>query len=80
MSVPTFSHKRVLIIGAGAFGSSAAHALAAHASPPSSIVVIDRSSSPGPAPDAASSDINKIVRSDYWASPARRARYPVRHH
>jgi sarcosine oxidase / L-pipecolate oxidase len=53
----------VLIVGAGMFGASTAYHLArTHPSPPN-ITVLDRASCPSP--QAASSDINKVVRADY---------------
>ncbi|KAJ5731707.1 uncharacterized protein N7483_006215 [Penicillium malachiteum] len=53
----------VLIIGAGVFGISTAHHLAKRSPNPSSITILDRA--PPPSGDAASTDINKIVRADY---------------
>ncbi|KIX93710.1 uncharacterized protein Z520_10616 [Fonsecaea multimorphosa CBS 102226] len=53
----------VLIIGAGIFGTSTAYHLALNHADPSRITVLDRA--PVPSPQAASSDINKIVRADY---------------
>ncbi|KAJ5708679.1 hypothetical protein N7488_008480 [Penicillium malachiteum] len=53
----------VLIIGAGVFGISTAYHLAKRSSNPSSITILDRA--PPPSGDAASTDVNKIVRADY---------------
>ena len=53
----------VLIVGAGIFGTSTAYHLASTTSDPSRIKVLDRATVPSP--QAASSDINKIVRADY---------------
>jgi sarcosine oxidase / L-pipecolate oxidase len=53
----------ILIIGAGIFGTSTAYHLSTTYPNPSSITVLDRASCPSP--NAASSDINKIVRADY---------------
>ena len=53
----------VLIIGAGIFGTSTAYHLSLIHPDPSNIIVLDRA--PFPSPEAASSDINKIVRADY---------------
>ncbi|EXJ63561.1 uncharacterized protein A1O5_11322 [Cladophialophora psammophila CBS 110553] len=53
----------VLIIGAGIFGTSTAYHLCPSHADPSRITVLDRA--PAPSPQAASSDINKIVRADY---------------
>ena len=53
----------VLILGAGMFGTSTAYHLALTHHDPSRIAVLDRA--PVPSPQAASSDINKIVRADY---------------
>ena len=50
------------------FGASTALALARHAEPPRSITIVDRSPTPGPHSDAASSDVSKILRSDYGGS------------
>lgn len=52
-----------LIVGAGIFGISTAYHLALQSSNPSSITILDRG--PAPSTDAASTDINKIVRADY---------------
>lgn len=54
---------QTLIIGAGIFGLSTAYHLALQSPIPSSITVLDRS--PAPSTDAASTDINKIIRADY---------------
>ncbi|KAH8919391.1 FAD dependent oxidoreductase [Atractiella rhizophila] len=58
--------QRITIIGGGAFGLSTALALSRgpYKGKGDLITVLDRSASP-PAKDAASSDLNKIVRSDY---------------
>lgn len=56
----------ILIVGAGIFGISTAYHLAKRSSNPASIIVLDRS--PAPSQDAASSDINKIIRADYSSS------------
>ena len=53
----------ILIVGAGIFGTSTAYHLSGTHPNPSSITVIDRALCPSP--QAASSDINKIVRADY---------------
>jgi sarcosine oxidase / L-pipecolate oxidase len=53
----------ILIVGAGVFGTSTAYHLSNTHPKPSSITVLDRASCPSP--NAASSDINKIVRADY---------------
>lgn len=53
----------VLIVGAGIFGTSTAYHLSMTHPDPSRILVLDRA--PFPSPEAASSDINKIVRADY---------------
>ena len=53
----------VLIVGAGIFGTSTAYHLSLEQGDPSRITVLDRA--PVPSPQAASSDINKIVRADY---------------
>lgn len=53
----------ILIVGAGIFGTSTAFHLASTHSDPSRITVLDRA--PCPSPQAASSDINKIIRADY---------------
>lgn len=50
------------------FGLSTALSLAEHNAPPRSITIVDRCPRPGPHSDAASSDISKIIRSDYGAS------------
>ncbi|GAA5960104.1 hypothetical protein JCM21900_003438 [Sporobolomyces salmonicolor] len=58
--------QRVLVVGAGEFGSSAALALAEgpYSGRGDLITLLERGAEP-PAIDAASSDINKIVRSEY---------------
>lgn len=53
----------ILIIGAGIFGISTAYHLALQSSNPSSITILDRA--PAPSIDAASTDVNKIIRADY---------------
>ena len=57
------THSDVLIVGAGIFGTSTAYHLSLSHPDPSRIIVLDRA--PVPSPQAASSDINKIVRADY---------------
>ncbi|KAF1972270.1 nucleotide-binding domain-containing protein [Bimuria novae-zelandiae CBS 107.79] len=57
------SHSRILIVGAGIFGTSTAYHLAHSHADPSSITVLDRS--PFPPRHAASIDISKIVSVDY---------------
>jgi sarcosine oxidase / L-pipecolate oxidase len=57
------NRSEVLIVGAGIFGISTASHLASTHPNPSSITVLDRA--PCPCPQAASSDINKIIRADY---------------
>jgi sarcosine oxidase / L-pipecolate oxidase len=56
-------HSDILIIGAGAFGTSAAFHLATNNQNPGKVTVLDRA--PVPSPRAASTDINKVVRADY---------------
>lgn len=56
----------ILIVGAGIFGISTAYHLAKRSSHPASITVLDRY--PAPSQDAASTDINKIIRADYSSS------------
>lgn len=56
-------NSETLIIGAGIFGISTAYHLALQSSNPSSITILDRASPPSI--DAASTDINKIIRADY---------------
>lgn len=53
----------LLIIGSGIFGTSTAYHLAQDYPHPSKILILDRA--PCPCPQAASSDINKIIRADY---------------
>lgn len=53
----------VLIVGAGIFGTSTAYHLSLQHPDPSKITVLDRAVVPSP--QAASTDINKIVRADY---------------
>lgn len=53
----------ILIVGGGIFGVSTAYHLAKQSSSPSSIVLLDRA--PPPSGNAASTDINKIIRADY---------------
>ncbi|KAJ3475621.1 hypothetical protein NLI96_g11721 [Meripilus lineatus] len=62
MAVAVTADSRVLIIGAGCFGLSTAYHLLKRGY--KNITILDRSPSV-PAPDAASTDINKIVRSSY---------------
>ncbi|KPI34577.1 L-saccharopine oxidase [Cyphellophora attinorum] len=57
------SDSDVLIVGAGIFGTSTAYHLSLTHPDPSRITVLDRA--PVPSPQAASTDINKIVRADY---------------
>jgi len=56
----------ILIVGAGIFGISTAYHLAKRSSNPASIIVLDRF--PAPSQDAASTDVNKIIRADYSSS------------
>lgn len=63
MSGPQPHHSEILIVGAGVFGTSTAYHLSLSHHDPSKVTVIDRA--PFPSPQAASSDINKIVRADY---------------
>lgn len=56
-------HSKILIVGAGAFGTSTAFHLAINNQDLTSVTVLDRV--PVPSPQAASTDINKIVRADY---------------
>lgn len=56
-------HSEVLIVGAGAFGTSTAFHLAINNQNPARVRVLDRASVPSP--QAASTDVNKIVRADY---------------
>lgn len=53
----------ILIVGAGVFGASTAYHLSLQYKNASRITVIDRA--PAPPDPAASTDINKIIRSDY---------------
>ena len=53
----------ILIVGGGIFGISTAYHLAKQSPNPSNITILDRA--PPPSGDAASTDINKIVRADY---------------
>jgi sarcosine oxidase/L-pipecolate oxidase len=66
---PSQKKQRVVIVGAGCFGLSTAYYLLGgdneSASPPRYTVTVIDSSPTVPAPDAASSDINKVVRSTY---------------
>lgn len=57
------SHSDLLIIGAGAFGTSTLYHLVHSPECPSSITILDRS--PYPPTHAASTDINKVIRADY---------------
>jgi sarcosine oxidase/L-pipecolate oxidase len=61
MNPDTPKSTRILIIGAGAFGTSTAYHLAQRGY--TSITVLDRY--PPPSCEAASTDISKIIRSDY---------------
>jgi sarcosine oxidase / L-pipecolate oxidase len=63
MRSSNIDRSEILIVGAGIFGISTACHLASTHPNPSSITVLDRA--PCPSPQAASSDINKIVRADY---------------
>ncbi|KAJ5670557.1 FAD dependent oxidoreductase [Penicillium maclennaniae] len=56
----------ILIVGAGIFGISTAYHLAKRSSRSEAITVLDRCSAPSQ--DAASTDINKIIRADYSSS------------
>lgn len=56
--------REILIVGGGVFGTSTAYHLALTHADPSSITILDISSS-YPASRAASNDLNKIVRADY---------------
>lgn len=53
----------ILIVGGGIFGISTAYHLSLQSSDPSSITILDRA--PSPSIDAASTDLNKIIRADY---------------
>ncbi|KAJ5180145.1 FAD/NAD(P)-binding domain-containing protein [Penicillium capsulatum] len=53
----------ILIVGAGIFGVSTAYHLAKRSANPSRITILD--CAPAPSGDAASTDINKIIRADY---------------
>ena len=57
------AHCDVLIVGAGIFGTSTAYHLSQRHGDALRITVLDRAMAPSP--QAASSDINKIVRADY---------------
>src|SRR5450432_1011939 len=59
-------HSKILIVGAGAFGTSTAFHLAINNQDPTAVTVLDRA--PVPSPRAASTDINKIVRADYTSA------------
>lgn len=59
-------HSKILIVGAGAFGTSTAFHLAINNQDPTTVTVLDRA--PVPSPRAASTDINKIVRADYTSA------------
>ena len=61
--ISTMSDSDVLIVGAGIFGVSTAYHLSLIHHDPSRITILDRA--PVPSPQAASTDINKIVRPDY---------------
>ncbi|KAI9312855.1 FAD dependent oxidoreductase [Dichotomocladium elegans] len=67
MYVPPVPGSKIIIVGGGAFGLSTAYALSSKADKHYDIWVFDRQSIP--APDAASTDINKIVRMDYADEP-----------
>jgi len=56
------SHEKIVIVGAGCFGVSTAYHLLRRGF--TDVTVLDRSSTL-PAPDAASNDLNRIVRSSY---------------
>ena len=56
-------HSKILIVGAGMFGTSTAFHIAIQNQNPNAVTVLDRA--PVPSPAAASSDINKIIRADY---------------
>lgn len=64
--LPPAPPRTVLIVGCGEFGASAALSLikGPYSNHAHLITIIDRASDP-PAADAASSDLNKIVRQDY---------------
>jgi sarcosine oxidase / L-pipecolate oxidase len=70
---PSHSHRpRAIIIGSGVYGASLAYTLASlpsssssSSTSPWSITILDRSRTGYAAPDAASYDLNKIIRSDY---------------
>ncbi|KAL9931564.1 hypothetical protein V8E36_009561 [Tilletia maclaganii] len=62
---------RFIVIGAGVFGASTALHLKRYF-PDASVTILERSNpsslkctTPAPSPDAASSDLNKIIRADY---------------
>lgn len=59
----TTMDSQILIVGAGVFGISTAYHLALQSTNPSSITILDWD--PAPSPDAASTDVNKIIRADY---------------
>ena len=63
MSQSSLDETTVLIVGAGIFGTSTAYHLAQHSSHPANITVVDRT--PSPPAHGASTDINKILRTDY---------------
>ncbi|KAF2765496.1 FAD/NAD(P)-binding domain-containing protein [Teratosphaeria nubilosa] len=56
----------VLVVGAGTFGTSTAYHLAQSYKDPSRVTVVDRS--PSPPKEAASIDVNRIIRTDYTSS------------
>lgn len=57
--------KHVLIVGSGVFGLATARAILDDAA---KVTIVDRGQALGPMPDAASSDISKIIRPDYGTS------------
>lgn len=62
-SISIMSSSSIVIIGAGIFGTSTAYHLSLTHPSPSQITVVDRT--PFPPTHGASTDINKIIRSDY---------------
>ena len=63
---PKTTYCDVLIVGAGIFGTSTAYHLSLTHPDPSRVVILDRA--PFPSPEAAASDINKIIRADYCSA------------